>query len=171
MSRRNVVSSRFGRSAWAPPSSIAAWRTLANGPVSAGSGFLASYAMSAGLDHGTGGPASMTPSVYDRPSVISPMERGNRATDEEGTKRGSGPPGPSPKPGPLGAPGSSGPPGICGNPAPPPTPGADPPPDPGGPTGPFGNTGPPAAGTPPGPPSPPPSDTIGHVTLVIANRW
>src|SRR5262245_12936184 len=96
--------------------------------------------MSAGFDHGTGGPASTTPKVFEVPSVISVSRWGNRGavaetpipggTNRRGSKDPSpGPMGPGGPPKPGGAP-AGGPPGPDGAAAPPPIPPASPSPDP-----------------------------------------
>src|SRR4051812_362618 len=101
--------------AWADLSIIATCRALLNGPASLGSGLAGSYGMSAGLVHGTGGPASTTAKVFDVPSVMS-ARRILGATICPGTPRGPpvenplvfadpgpiSPPGGPPLPGPIG---------------------------------------------------------------------
>src|SRR5262245_21104177 len=110
--------------------------------------------MSAGLLHGTGGPVSITPRVYDVPSVTSVIRSGNRGTSDDGaTPPTAGPP-PSPIPG--AAPGAPGPRPVGGAPGTPGIPG-------------MAAPAPPPS---PGPPAPAgPSRTMGHGTPVMANRW
>src|SRR6476646_7630048 len=102
--------------------------------------------MSAGLVHGTGGPASMTPTVLDVPSVTSANDRGNRGTSDRGAVGGAPIPGGGPAagscPGPGTAPGAAGAdppprgPGGGPRPGPPPIGGGGPAPEPAGPLAP-----------------------------------